>query len=85
MTRHVFDNTASPAVANYGFRKVVQIHDNNVNNLFRDNFNVNDGLVSCKIVEKYGDLVHHTKQTLHDNEIWLSKLASNSRRVLDGL
>lgn len=30
MTRHVFDNTASPAVANYGFRKVVQIANNDV-------------------------------------------------------
>lgn len=30
MTRHVFGNTASPAVANYGFRKVVQIADNDV-------------------------------------------------------
>lgn len=86
MTRHVFGNTASPAVANYGFRKVVQTAKNNVKNLIRDNFHVDDGLVSCKTVEKTVDLVLRTKQALHDNgNIRLHKFASNSRRVLNGL
>ncbi|XP_062585367.1 uncharacterized protein LOC134247040 [Saccostrea cucullata] len=35
MTRHVFGNTASPAVANYGFRKVVETADQDVQNLIR--------------------------------------------------
>lgn len=86
MTRHVFGNTASQAVANYGFRKVVQTADNDVKNLIGDNFYVDDGLLSCKTVEKTVDLVLRTKQALHDNgNIRLHKFASNNRRVLNAL
>lgn len=86
MTRHVFGNTASPAVANYGFRKVVQTADNDVKNLIGDNFYVDDGLLSCKTVEKTVDLVLRTKQALHVNgNIRLHKFASNNRRVLNAL
>lgn len=33
MTRHVFGNSASPAVANYGFRKVVENAEKDIQNL----------------------------------------------------
>ncbi|XP_062584179.1 uncharacterized protein LOC134245966 [Saccostrea cucullata] len=86
MTRHVFGNTASPAVANYGFRKVVETADQDVQNLIRESFYVDDGLVSCRTVEHTVDLVLRTKQALHDNgRIRLHKFASNSREVLIGL
>lgn len=52
MTSHVFGNTASPTVSNYEFREVVQTADNDVKNLMGDNFYVDNGLLSCKTVEK---------------------------------
>lgn len=83
MTRHVFGNMASPVVANYGFRKVVQTANYDVKNLIGDNFYVDNGSLSCKTVEKTVDVVLLTKQALHDNgNIRLHKFAFNNRRVL---
>jgi hypothetical protein len=86
MTRHVFGNTASPAVANYGFRKVVANADQDVQNLVSQSFYVDDGLISCRTVNETVDIVLRTKQALQDNgRIRLHKFVSNNREVLNAL
>ncbi|XP_056001808.1 uncharacterized protein LOC130048781 [Ostrea edulis] len=86
MTRHVFGNCTSPSIANYGFRKIVEGADKDVQDLINENFYVDDGLVSCKTVDQTFDLVLRTQQTLQDRgRVRLHKFASNSRHVLNAL
>ena len=86
MTTHAFDNISSPAVANYGIRKVVQDADNDVQKLVNQNFYVDEGLLSCRTVDQAVDLVLRTKQALQDNgRIRLHKFVSNSRQLLSDL
>ncbi|XP_033755752.1 uncharacterized protein LOC117338505 [Pecten maximus] len=84
MTRHVFGNTASPAVANFGLRKAVENSDQDVQNLVGKDFYVDDGLLSCRTQSEAIDIVERTKHALQENgEIRLHKFASNSRDVLN--
>ncbi|XP_048764717.2 uncharacterized protein LOC125672561 [Ostrea edulis] len=86
MTRHVFGNSTSPSIANYGFRKIVEGADKDVQDLINENFYVDDGLVLCKTVDQTVDLVLRTQQTLQDRgRVRLHKFASNSRHVLNAL
>ena len=52
--------------------------------LVRQNFYVDDGLLSCPDEDGAIELVHRTKQALHEGGgLRLHKIASNSRKVLD--
>lgn len=84
MSTHVFGNSPSPSVASYGLRKIVEFGDSDVKDLVCNNFYVDDGLVSCATADQAIDLIHRTKQILHDGgNVRLHKFASNSRDVLD--
>ncbi|XP_056006873.1 uncharacterized protein LOC125665314 [Ostrea edulis] len=86
MNRHVFGNSTSPSIANYGFRKIVEGADKDVQDLINENFYVDDGLVSCKTVDQTVDLVLQAQQTLQDRgRVRLHKFPSNSRYVLNAL
>ncbi|KAK3088724.1 hypothetical protein FSP39_023046 [Pinctada imbricata] len=83
MTRHVFGNSTSPSVANFGLRKVVEGADSDVKCLINNNFYVDDGLLSYQTESNTIDLVLRTQKALQDNgRIRLHKFTSNSRQVL---
>ncbi|XP_069129305.1 uncharacterized protein [Argopecten irradians] len=83
MTRHVFSNTTSPAIANYGIRKIVENADEDVTNFVNKDFYVDDGLLSYKTESEAISIVKRIKQTLGENgRNRLHKFSSNSRELL---
>ncbi|XP_069139288.1 uncharacterized protein [Argopecten irradians] len=61
MTRHVFGNGSTPAIATYGLRKVVEEADEDVQEFIHRNFYVDDGLVSLNDTEKAIKLAKEVK------------------------
>ncbi|XP_052216073.1 uncharacterized protein LOC127834351 isoform X2 [Dreissena polymorpha] len=89
MRVHVFGNSPSPAVATYGMRKSVCSHDmkgeecDEVCRYVRQNFYVDDGLVSKTDENELVDLIKETRNRLQaGGSICLHKIVSNSPRVL---
>ncbi|XP_033726768.1 uncharacterized protein LOC117316337 [Pecten maximus] len=84
MRKHVFGNRPSPAVANFGLRKVVEDASDDIREFVQRNFYVDDGLTSCDDVDSAVSLMKRTQQTLSANgKIRLHKIASNNQEVLD--
>ena len=84
MTVHVFGNTPSPAVATYGLRRSVEHAEQDVQHFVKQNFYVDDGLVSEPDDSKAVDLMHKTQAALRaGGNLRLHKIATNSKAVLD--
>ena len=83
MRVHVFGNCASQAVATYGLNKAVENADDDVRELIRRNFYVDDFLTSKPKVEEVVDLTKRTQVALKDGgNIRLHKIESNSLEVM---
>ena len=89
MTVHLFGASSSPSIANYALKKTADLakasFDNEVVNVIRDNFYVDDCLVSCKSEDDAVALVHNLKSACRLGGFNLGKICSNSARVLDSL
>ena len=84
MTVHVFGNTPSPAVATYGLRRSVEHAEQDVQHFVKQNFYVDDGLISEPDDSKAVDLIHRTQAVLcTGGNLRLHKIATNSKAVLD--
>lgn len=79
---HVFCNTASPAVANYGVRKAVENADHEVRDYVENHFYVDDGLISCTDPNQASDLIKRTQHELIKGHIRLHKITSDCKQVL---
>ncbi|XP_069122217.1 uncharacterized protein [Argopecten irradians] len=89
MTKHVFGNGPSPAVARYGLRKTAKFTETDYGSDFCDfvqnNFYVDDGLISVSTPEAAVSLLTLTQAALATGHIRLHKICSNSQEVLDNL
>ncbi|XP_071492621.1 uncharacterized protein [Diadema antillarum] len=84
MLKHVFGNSPSPAVANYGLRDLARDAEPDVREFIHGNFYVDDGLTSCEDAETAVSLMKRTRAMLQEKaSIHLHKIASNSQTVLD--
>ncbi|XP_071489137.1 uncharacterized protein [Diadema antillarum] len=84
MLKHVFGNSPSPAVANYGLKDLARDAEPDVRDFIHDNFYVDDGLTSCEDAETAVSLMTRTRAMLQEKAgIHLHKIASNSQTVLD--
>ncbi|XP_030833438.1 uncharacterized protein LOC115918415 [Strongylocentrotus purpuratus] len=84
MLKHVFGNTPSPAVANYGLRDLTSDAEPDVRDFVHNNFYVDDGLAACDDSNTAVSLMERTRAKLKEKAgIRLHKIASNSQVVLD--
>ena len=84
MCKHVFGNSPSPAIANYGLKRSVEDADEDVKEFVQKDFYVDDGLTSCPSVGQAKDLVKRSQQSLAAKGIRLHKLTSNVAEVMQG-
>lgn len=82
MTRHVFGNSPSPAIATYGLRKSVDGYDSDVQSFVKEDFYVDDGLTSLPHAYEAVDLVKRTQEVLKHSALHLHKIASNNIDVM---
>ncbi|XP_062594008.1 uncharacterized protein LOC134255490 [Saccostrea cucullata] len=83
MTRHVFGNSPSPAVATCGLRKCVSDAEEDVKSFVYRNFYVDDGLMSFDCSDEAVNLLSRTQTTLKkEGNIRLRKITSNSLDVI---
>ncbi|KAK3101561.1 hypothetical protein FSP39_004496 [Pinctada imbricata] len=83
MTRHVFGNSPSPAVATFGLRKCVLTADEEVKNFVLNNFYVDDALMSVDTHKEAVSILSRTQATLkEEGNIRLHKISSNSIDVI---
>jgi hypothetical protein len=85
MCKHVFGNSPSPAIANYGLQKSVENSDEDVKEFVRRDFYVDDGLTSCPTVSEARSLIERTQASLAGKGIRLHKISSNVPDVMKGL
>lgn len=82
MCKHVFGNSASPAIATYGLRKSVENSDEDVREFVEKDFYVDDGLSSQVSAEKAVDLLKRTQSVLGESKLRLHKIVSNNPEVM---
>ena len=87
MRVHVFGNSPSPAVANFGLCKTAEVSESifgtDVRNFVSNNFYVDDGLTSAPTKDEAIDLMKRTQTALQTNGgIRLHKVASNCEEVM---
>ncbi|XP_056017478.1 uncharacterized protein LOC130053872 [Ostrea edulis] len=83
MTRHVFGNSPSPAVATFGLRKCVSTADEDVKSFVLNNFYVDDALMSVDTCEEAISILSRTQTILkEEGNIRLHKVSSNSLNVI---
>ena len=86
MTVHLFGATSSPAVANYGLRRVaMESEDEEVISFMTGNFYVDDGLKSVSTAIQAKSLIERTQQACAANCLRLHKFISNNQVVLEDL
>ena len=87
MTVHVFGNTSSPAIANFGLRKTAEVGEPEFGadaKEFVDNdFYVDDGLKSLPNSQQAIDLWQRTQAMLATGNLRLHKISSNDPKVTD--
>ena len=82
MSRHVFGNSPSPAIATYGLHKYVKECDEDVQTFVYEDFYVDDGLTSLSSVDQAIDLIKRTQVALGCSTLRLHKVASNDVNVM---
>ena len=89
MTVHLFGATSSPGCANFALKKLAsdykKEYSDDVCQFIRDNFYVDDGLVSCSTVEQAISLISGARNLCERANIRLHKLVSNSKSVMDAI
>ena len=89
MKVHLFGATSSPGCANYGLKKLIINNQNKfgkeATHFLLDDFNVDDGLTSCKNVAESIQLIKTTRQVCARANIRLHKLVSNHPEVLQSI
>lgn len=90
MTRHVFGNSPSPAVAIYGLQKTAEAagstYGEDVTKFVQRHFYVDDGLISLSSTEEAINLLTRTQKGLADyGNLRLHKFVSNSQEVMSAL
>ncbi|KAM4772410.1 uncharacterized protein WCC33_004117 [Rhinophrynus dorsalis] len=82
MKVHVFGNSPSPAVANYGLRRTAregeEEYGKDARNFVERDFYVDDGLKSVPTEEEAIDLLKRTQRMLATANLKLHKIASNN-------
>ena len=87
MRVHVFGNSPSPSVANYGLRKAVCNHEgtscDDVCQFLKENFYVDDALASEESTKDMVNLIKETQDRMMEGgNIRLHKIASNNTEVV---
>ena len=86
MTVHLFGATSSPACANFALKKIANDyeskHGSEAAEFIRNNFYVDDGLISVATPEEGISLVKATQNLCAEGGLRLHKFASNSRDLL---
>jgi hypothetical protein len=89
MKVHIFGNTSSPAIANYGLQKTAKMCEEefgkDAKNFVCEGFYVDDGLHSVETCEEAVDLIKRTQNMLKTANIRLHKYASNKHEVIKQL
>jgi hypothetical protein len=89
MTVHLFGAVSSPSVANFGLKQIGEEGSKTfgtaASDFVKDNFYVDDGLISVPSVEEAIDLVSKTRKLCANRGLHLHKFASNSQKVLDSI
>ncbi|XP_060077584.1 uncharacterized protein LOC132557112 [Ylistrum balloti] len=87
MTKHVFGNCPSPAVASYGLRRTAKEGEGDygadILEFVENNFYVDDGLISLSTPDEAVDLLSRTQAALPNAGIRLHKISSNSQDVIN--
>ncbi|KAK3742103.1 hypothetical protein QZH41_020261, partial [Actinostola sp. cb2023] len=87
MKVHIFGNTSSPAVANYGLRKTAEIGEaefgSDAKISVERNFYVDDGLQSSPDPQSAIDLLRRTQAMLETANLRLHKIASSHAEVME--
>ncbi|XP_078367158.1 uncharacterized protein LOC144651138 [Oculina patagonica] len=87
MKVHIFGNTSSPAVANYGLRKTAEVGENEFGSdakaFVHRNFYVDDGLHSAPTTEDAIGLLRRTQTMLATANLRLHKVASSHAEVVE--
>ncbi|XP_069122241.1 uncharacterized protein [Argopecten irradians] len=87
MKVHTFGNSPSPAIATYGLRKaadsVKKEHGEDVSDFVRENFYVDDGLLSLPDAKSATDILKRTQKALWEGgRLRLHKISSNSPELM---
>ena len=82
MCAHVFGNSPSPAVATYCLRKTVEDADSDVFDFVKNNFYVDDGLISLPDADDIISLMKRTQSCLKTANLRLHKIVSNNKHVM---
>lgn len=82
MSKHVFGNSPSPAIATYGLHKSVEQSDDDVRKFVHNDFYVDDGLTSAPSAKDATDLLERTRSDLSGHGLRLHKISSNCPEVM---
>ena len=89
MKSHVFGASSSPSVANFCLKQISEDHKQKYGpeaaNFVKNNFYVDDGLVSVATPKAAIDMVQKTKSMLAEGSLVLHKFVSNSQEVMSAL
>ncbi|XP_055958550.1 uncharacterized protein LOC130013685 [Patella vulgata] len=89
MTVHLFGATSSPGCANFGLKQAANDFEmefgSEAANFVRNNFYVDDGLLSVKTDEEAISLIENTKKLLAKCGLRLHKFLSNSNTVIESV
>ena len=86
MTVHVFGATSSPGCAKFGLLQLASDHEHTSPSaaaFLKNNFYVDDGLVSCATADEAIQLLEETRGVCAKGNLRLHKLLSNSLEVLE--
>jgi hypothetical protein len=86
MTVHLFGAGSSPGCANYGLKKIANDHEDDFGseaaNFVRNDFSVDDGLISVDTPQCAISLIKQTKGLCARGGLRLHKFVSNSKEVI---
>ena len=87
MKVHLFGNTSSPAIANFGLRKTAELGEpefgSDAKAVVHNNFYVDDGLISAPDPQSAIDLLKRTQSLLATANLRLHKIVSSHAEVME--
>lgn len=88
MRVHLFGAASSPGCANYGMKYLASQNEKNypaASNFIRNNFYVDDGLISVESVDTAIRLIREAQHICANGRLHLHKFISNNREVLESI
>ncbi len=89
MTVHLFGASSSPGCANFAFKRLAADHEDEFGSaaadFMKNNFYVDDGLISLPSEDEAISLLHATKELCATGGLHIHKITSNSRRVIESV